>query len=95
MIIDHHYLFRRREQGEWDNPFQPEGEVSQDAEVCLYLYLYLYFLQRCVCICIFCIFISPISPMHFSQVIVQLWKGGRLCQDSLAADLAAAARWYI
>ena len=47
----------------------------------------------CICICIFCIFISPISPMHFSQVIVQLWKGGRLCQDSLAADLAAAARW--
>jgi len=46
----------RREQGEWDNPFQPEGEVSQDAEV-----------------------------------IVQLWKGGRLCQDSLAADLASAA----
>merc|ERR1719495_1670283 len=45
-----------REQGEWDNPFQPEGEVSQDAEV-----------------------------------IVQLWKGGRLCQDSLAADLASAA----
>merc|ERR1719339_251191 len=45
----------RREQGEWDNPFQPEGEVSQDAEV-----------------------------------IVQLWKGGRLCQDSLAADLASA-----
>jgi len=44
-----------REQGEWDNPFQPEGEVSQDAEV-----------------------------------IVQLWKGGRLCQDSLAADLASA-----
>ena len=25
------------------------------------------------------------------QVIVQLWKGGRLCQDSLAADLASAA----
>ena len=24
---------REREQGEWDNPFQPEGEVSQDAEV--------------------------------------------------------------
>ena len=24
------------------------------------------------------------------QVIVQLWKGGRLCQDSLAADLASA-----
>merc|ERR1719339_281475 len=46
----------RREQGEWDNPFQPEGEVSQDAEV-----------------------------------IVQLWKGGRLCQDSLAADLASGA----
>merc|ERR1719341_298083 len=46
----------RREQGEWDNPFQPEGEVSQDAEV-----------------------------------IVQLWKGGRLCQDPLAADLASAA----
>merc|ERR1719266_2224039 len=45
----------RREQGEWDNPFQPEGDVSQDAEV-----------------------------------IVQLWKGGRLCQDSLAADLASA-----
>ena len=26
----------------------------------------------------------------FLQVIVQLWKGGRLCQDSLAADLASA-----
>ena len=24
-------------------------------------------------------------------MIVQLWKGGRLCQDSLAADLASAA----
>ena len=41
-LIDN--LFRRREQGEWDNPFQPEGEVSQDAEVCLCLYfLHLYF----------------------------------------------------
>ena len=37
---------RRREQGEWDNPFQPEGEVSQDAEV--YFSLHLHFSFRCI-----------------------------------------------
>merc|ERR1711874_477200 len=39
---------------EWDNPFQPEGEVSQDADL-----------------------------------ILQLWKGGKLNEDSLK-NLAAA-----
>ena len=49
---------RLRAEGEWDNPFQPEGEVSQDAEL-----------------------------------IVQLWKGGKLRQEtgSLADDLRRAA----
>ena len=32
-ILTYCYIIREREQGEWDNPFQPEGEISQDAEV--------------------------------------------------------------
>jgi len=46
----------RREEEEWDNPFQPEGEVSHDADL-----------------------------------ILQLWKGGKLGEDTLAANLAKAA----
>ena len=49
-----------------------------------------FLLPYCICICI-CICILICICISFLQVIVQLWKGGRLCQDSLAADLASAA----
>ena len=51
---------RRREQGEWDNPFQPEGEVSQDAEV--YFSLHLHFLFRCIS---FSLVVVPSQPSHW------------------------------